>query len=216
MCPLADRRTLKGSDPLVSSEGAAMTNAQASEAPIFSRETQSFPTTDAPGRPGAGHGRRNLVLGLVTVAVAAVTVGGVQYARVSSQAPVVAHGSNLVAEVAAMEAYKQGGSVYSGQVPPRSATADQSAFVPGGSVYSGQVPSAATADQLGVRARRQRLHTAGALSRVGVPGTERGPVGAISWVSLIRGCRKASGLLMEHGTCHSRRVLVVGPLTTCS
>ncbi len=123
-----------------------MTNAQASEAPTFSRETQSFPTTDAPGRPGAGHGRRNLVLGLVTVAVAAVTVGAAQYARVSSQAHVVAHGSNLVAEVAAMEAYKEGGSVYSGQVPS-AATADQSAFVPGGSVYSGQVPSAATADQ---------------------------------------------------------------------
>ena len=38
-----------------------------------------------------------------------------------------------------MEAYKQGGSVYSGQVPS-AATADQSAFVPGGSVYTQQVP----------------------------------------------------------------------------
>ena len=118
-----------------------MTNAQASEAPIFSRETQSFPTTDTPGRPGAGHGRRNLVLGLVAVSVAAVTVGGVQYARISSQAPVVAHSSKLAEGVAGMEAYQQGGSVYNAQVPQGAVAADQSAFAPGGSVYDAQVPS---------------------------------------------------------------------------
>ena len=94
-----------------------MTNAQASEAPVFSRETQPSPTMDAPGRPGAGHGRRNLVLGLVAVSLAAVTVGGVQYARVSSQAPVVGHSSKLAEGVAGMQAYQLGGSVYTQQVP---------------------------------------------------------------------------------------------------
>ena len=118
-----------------------MTNAQASEVPILSRETASVPTTDAPGRPSAGHGRRNLVLGLVAVAVAAVTIGGVQYARVSSQAPVVGHSSKLAEGVAGMQAYQRGGSVYTQQVPQGAGAADQSAFIPGGSVYNGQVPS---------------------------------------------------------------------------
>ena len=116
-----------------------MTNAQASEVPIFSRETASVPTTDAPGRPSAGHGRRNLVIGLVAVAVAAVTIGGVQYARVSSQAPVVTNSSRLAEGIG--EAYQRGGSVYTQQVPQGAGAADQSAFIPGGSVYNGQVPS---------------------------------------------------------------------------
>ena len=124
-----------------------MTNAQASEAPIFSRENQSFPSAGTPGRPDAEHGRRNLVLGLVALSVAAVTVGGVQYARGSSQAPVVAHGSKLAEGVAAMEAYQQGGSVYTQQVSQGAVAAGQPAFVPGGSVYTQQVPSGATADQ---------------------------------------------------------------------
>jgi len=121
-----------------------MTNAPASEAPIFSRGTQTFPTTGVPGRPGAGHGRRNLVLGLVAVSVAAITVGGVQYARVAGQATVVAPGSKLAEGITGMQAYQRGGSVYIQQVPKGAGAADQSAFVPGGSVYDGQVP---TADQ---------------------------------------------------------------------
>jgi hypothetical protein len=119
-----------------------MTNAPAREAPSIRRGTRSLPTTDAQGRPGAGHGRRNLVLGLVAVSVAAVTVGGVQYARVSSQAPEVAHSSRLAEGFAAAEAYQPGGSVYTQQVPREAVAADQSAFVPGGSVYTQQVPSA--------------------------------------------------------------------------
>jgi hypothetical protein len=122
-----------------------MTNAPASEAPIFSRETRPSPTTDVPGLPGAGHGRRNLVLGLVAVCLAAITVGGVLYARASSQAPVVTHGSKLAEGFAAAEAYQQGGSVFSEQVPS-AAIADLPAYGPGGSVFSEQVPSAAVAD----------------------------------------------------------------------
>jgi hypothetical protein len=123
-----------------------MTNVQASEAPLFGGGTPSLPTTVAPGRPRAGHGRRNLVLGLVAVSVAAVTAGGVQYARVSIQAPVVTHSSKLAEGVAAAQAYRQGGSVYTEQVPQGAVAADQSALTPGGSVYSEQVPSAASAD----------------------------------------------------------------------
>lgn len=118
-----------------------MTKAPASEAPSFSRGTRSFPTTNAPGRPGAGHSRRNLVLSLVAASVAAVTIGGVQYARVSSQAPVVAPSSKLAEGFAAAEAYQQGGSVYTQQVPQEADAAGQSAFGPGGSVYTQQVPS---------------------------------------------------------------------------
>lgn len=124
-----------------------MTNVQASEAPLFGGEAPSLSTMDAPGRSRTRHGRRNLVLGLVAVSVAAVTAGGVQYARVSSQAPVVTHSSKLAEGVAAAEAYRQDGSVYTQQVPKGAVVADRSAFVPGGSVYGGQVPSAATADQ---------------------------------------------------------------------
>ena len=123
-----------------------MTNVQASEAPLLSGGTPSLPTLDAPGRPSARHGRRNLVLGLVAVSVAAVTIGGVQYARVSSQSAVVAPSSKLAEGVAAAEAYRQNGSVYSGQVPQGAVAADQSAFTPGGSVYSEQVPSGASPD----------------------------------------------------------------------
>jgi hypothetical protein len=114
-----------------------MTNAPTREAPSINRGTQSSPTTDAGGRPGAGHGRRNLVLGLVAVSVAAVTVGGVQYARVSSQAPESAPSSKLAEGIGA--AYQQGGSVYLQQVPGADG-GGQSAYVPGGSVYDGQVP----------------------------------------------------------------------------
>jgi hypothetical protein len=121
-----------------------MTNTHTSEAPFISTGTHSLPTTDAPGRPGAGHGRRNLVLGLVAVSVAAITVGGVQYARISSQAPVVAPASKLAAGVGTAKAYQQDGTVYTEQVPQGAVTADLSALAPGGSVYSEQVPSAAT------------------------------------------------------------------------
>ena len=121
-----------------------MTNAQASEAPLISGGTLSIATTEVPGRPGAGHGRRVLLLGVVAISVAAVAVGGVQYARVSGQAPVVPKSSKLAEGVAAAEAYQQFGSVYREQVPQGTVAVDQSALVPGGSVYSEQVPSAAT------------------------------------------------------------------------
>jgi hypothetical protein len=117
-----------------------MTNAQASEAPFFGRGTQSFPTTSAPERPGVWHGRRNLVLGLAAVSVAVVTIGGVQYARVSSQTPVVAHASKLAVGVGAAQAYQQAGSVYGEQVPQGAVATDQSALAIGGSVYGEQVP----------------------------------------------------------------------------
>jgi len=117
-----------------------MTNAPASEAPFLSRGTGSFPTTDAPGRPGAGHGRRNLVLGLAAVSVAAITIGGVQYARATSQATVVTHASKLAAAIGAAQAYQQDGSIYAEQVPDGAVAADQSALALGGSVYSEQVP----------------------------------------------------------------------------
>jgi hypothetical protein len=120
-----------------------MKNAHASEAPFLSRGTQSFPAADAPGRPDARHGRRNLVLGLVAISVAAVTVGGVQFARVSSQAHVVAQASELVEGAAAIEAYQQDGSIYAEQVPLAAATANLPAYTLGGSVYAEQVPSAA-------------------------------------------------------------------------
>ena len=52
-----------------------MTNASASESPFLNRGTRPFPATDAPVRPGAGHGRRTLVLSLTAVCVAAITIG---------------------------------------------------------------------------------------------------------------------------------------------
>jgi len=84
------------------------------------------------------------VLSLAAVCVAGVTAGGVQYARVSSQAAVAAHASKLAEGVTATEAYQQGGSVYAEQVPREAVASDQSAFAAGGSVYTEQVPSAAT------------------------------------------------------------------------
>ncbi len=123
-----------------------MTNAQASEAPFFGPGAQSFPSTDVPGRPRTGHGRRTLVVGMAAVCFAAATIGGVQYARVSSQAPAVTHAAKLAAAIGAAQAYQQSGSVFTEQVPQGAVAADQSALSVGGSVYTEQVPSAATAN----------------------------------------------------------------------
>jgi hypothetical protein len=51
----------------------------------------------------------------------------------------VAHGSKLAEGFAAAEAYQQGGSVFSEQVPS-TAIADLPAYGPGGSIYTQQVP----------------------------------------------------------------------------
>ncbi len=115
-----------------------MTNTQGSEARFSSRGTQSFPATDAPGRPGARHGQHNLSLALVAISIAAATVGGVQDARLSSRALAGANTSRLAAGVGAMAAYQQGGSVYTEQVP---GAATHHAYGTGGSVYTEQVPS---------------------------------------------------------------------------
>ena len=69
-----------------------------------------------------------------------LTVGGVQYARVSSQTPVVAHASKLAVGVGAAQAYQQAGSIFTEQVPQGAVVADQSALAVGGSVYAEQVP----------------------------------------------------------------------------
>ncbi len=118
-----------------------MKNTHASEAPFITWGTESFAATDAPGRPGAWHGRRNLVLGLAAVSLVAVTVGGAKYARVSTHSPVVAHASELTEGVAATGAYQRDGSVFTEQVPS-AASANLPAYGPGGSVYTAQVPSA--------------------------------------------------------------------------
>ena len=49
-----------------------MTSTQASAAPFFSPGSPSTPIPDVSTRPATGHGRRNLVIGLASIAVAAV------------------------------------------------------------------------------------------------------------------------------------------------
>jgi hypothetical protein len=87
--------------------------------------------------------RRWTVLGLATIGVAAIAIGGLLYVRgqtaQTSDSPAVAGG--VAAEQPAYDAYAAGGSVYQQQVPAQAGTADLSAFTPGGSVYQQQVPA---------------------------------------------------------------------------
>jgi hypothetical protein len=122
-----------------------MTSTQASAAPFFSPGSPSTPIPDVSTRPATGHGRRNLVIGLASIAVAAVAFGGIQYARSASTSVAVTPVSHLAAAVPVWDAYEPGGSVYAEQVPAQASTSDVSAFVPGGSVYGQQVPLGAVA-----------------------------------------------------------------------
>ncbi len=122
-----------------------MTSTHASATPFFSPGSQPVSVPDVSDGLGAGHGRRNLVIGLASVAVAAVAIGGIQYARSSSTSVAVIPASQLATSVQVWDAYAPGGSVYAEQVPAQASSTDLSAFAPGGGTYGQQVPHGAIA-----------------------------------------------------------------------
>lgn len=84
-------------------------------------------------------GRRNLILGLATVAVVAVGLAAIQYARTSAEVAPAAPTSPLADSMQVRDVYAPGGSVYDSQVPA-AAISDLAPYAPGGSVYTSQVP----------------------------------------------------------------------------
>ena len=121
-----------------------MSNAHASRAPFFTPSSTPAAPSDVQAAP-TNHGRRNLVIGLATVAVAGLALGGIQFARSSSTSIAVIPASQLATSVQVWDAYAPGGSVYAEQVPAQASSTDLSAFAPGGGTYGQQVPNGAVA-----------------------------------------------------------------------
>ena len=116
-----------------------MANIQASDASFFTPGSPSAAVTDV---AGVRHGRRNAVIGLAAVGIAAAAIGGWAYVQ-STAVPAVAPASKLAAGVQVWQGY-----------------------APGGSIYRQQVPAAAARRTSGVRTRRQRLRPAGPVRRL--------------------------------------------------